>query len=240
MKVQDVMTRRVVSIEPNASVLQAVRLMLQNKISGLPVVDGGGILVGIVTEGDFLRRAETATERRRPNWLEFLVGPGRLANEYVHTHARKVADVMTVEPYTVTETTPLEEVVHLMEKRRIKRLPVVSGKRLVGIVSRANLLHALASLAPTVPEPPATDGVIRERLMAELEHQKWAPVGSLNVIVTNGVVELWGTITDERERQALVVAAQNTPGVKEVSDRLIWVEPTSGVAIGADGEVLAS
>lgn len=240
MKVQDVMTRQVVSIEPNAPVLQAVRLMLQNKISGLPVVDGGGALVGIVTEGDFLRRAETATERRRPNWLEFLVGPGRLANEYVHTHARKVADVMTMEPYTVTETTPLEEVVKLMEKHRIKRLPVVSGKRLVGIVSRANLLHALASLAPTAPEAPATDGVIRERLMAELERQKWAPVGSLNIIVTNGVVELWGTITDERERQALVVAAQNTPGVKNVVDHLVWVEPTSGVAIGADGEVLAS
>ena len=157
MKVRDVMTRKVLSIEPDANVLQAVRSMLQNKISGLPVVNADGHLVGIVTEGDFLRRAETATERRRPGWLEFLVGPGRLADEYVHTHARKIADVMTRDPHTVTEDTSLEDVVQLMEKHRIKRLPVVRGKLLVGIVSRANLLHALASLAPHVPAS-ARDG----------------------------------------------------------------------------------
>jgi CBS domain-containing protein len=239
MKVRDVMTRKVLSIEPDANVLQAVRSMLQNKISGLPVVNADGNLVGIVTEGDFLRRAETATERRRPAWLEFLVGPGRLAEEYVHTHARKIADVMTPDPQTVTEDTSLEDVVHLMEKHRIKRLPVVRGKLLVGIVSRANLLHALASVAPTVPASAATDESIRERLMAEIQHRKWAPTGFINVIVRNGVVELWGTITDERERQALIVAAQNIPGVKTVSDNLVWVEPMSGVVIGAGGEVLA-
>jgi len=239
MKVKDVMTRKVLSIEPDVSVLHAVRSMLQNKISGLPVVDANGTLVGIVTEGDFLRRTETTTERRRPRWLEFLVGPGRLADEYVHTHASKVSAVMTPDPYTVTEDTPLEDVVQLMEKQRIKRLPVVRGKSLVGIVSRANLLHALASLAPNSPAAVPADGVIRERLLAELERQKWAPLGFLNVVVQKGVVELWGSITDERERQALIVAAQNIAGVKDVRDHLIWVEPMSGVVIGAGGEVLA-
>lgn len=239
MQVKDVMTRKVLSIEPDASVLQAVRSMLQNKISGLPVVDASGALVGIVTEGDFLRRTETTTERRRPRWLEFLVGPGRLADEYVHTHAGKVSAVMTTDPFTVTEDTPLEDVVQLMEKHRIKRLPVVRGKLLVGIVSRANLLHALASLAPNAPAAAPADGVIRERLLAELERQKWAPVGFLNIVVQKGVVELWGSITDERERQALIVAAQNIAGVKDVRDHLIWVEPMSGVVIGAGGEVLA-
>ena len=240
MKVQDIMTRKVLSIEPNTPVLQAVRSMLENRISGLPVVNADGNLVGIVTEGDFLRRAETTTERRRPRWLEFFVGPGRLADEYVHTHARKVADVMTPEPYTVTEATPLEDVVQLMEKHGIKRLPVVRGKLLVGIVSRANLLHALASLAPTAPATTTTDRAIRSRLLAEIEHQKWAPAEFLNVTVQNGVVELWGTITDERERQALIVAAQNVPGVKEVRDHLVWVEPVSGIAIGPGGEVVAA
>ena len=239
MKVKDVMTQQVLSIEPNSSVLQAVRLMLQNKISGLPVVNAGGTLVGIVTEGDFLRRAETTTERRRPRWLEFLVGPGRLADEYVHTHARKIADVMTPDPYTVTEDTPLEDVVQLMEKHRIKRLPVVRGGQLVGIVSRANLLHALASLARTTPATAATDETIRKLLLTELEHKVWAPVGFLNVVVQNGTVELWGTITDDRERLALIVAAQNISGVKDVRDHLVWVEPMSGVVIGAGGEVLA-
>ena len=149
MKVKHIMTWPVFSIGPDATVLQAVQLMLRHKISGLPVVDADGKLLGIVTEGDFLRRAETATERRRPNWLNFLVGPGRLADEYVHTHTRNIADVMTPEPYTITEDTSLDEVVKLMEKHRIKRLPVVRNQQLVGIVSRANLLHALASLAPS-------------------------------------------------------------------------------------------
>jgi CBS-domain-containing membrane protein len=239
MKVKDIMTWPVFSIAPESNVLPAVQMMLKQKISGLPVVDADGKLLGIVTEGDFLRRAETATERRRPRWLQFLVGPGRLADEYVHTHTRKIADVMTTEPITVNENTPIEEVVHLMEKHRIKRLPVVRERQLVGIVSRANLLHALASLAPTVPATTASDETIRKNLLAELERQKWAPVGFLNVVVRDGIVQLWGTITDERERQALVVAAQNIPGVKNVQDHLVWVEPMSGVVIGAGGEVLA-
>ena len=123
MQVKDIMTSKVLSVEANTSVFEAIRSMLQHKISGLPVVNADGALVGIVTEGDFLRRAETATERRRPRWLEFLMGPGRLADEYVHTHTRRVADVMTPDPYTVTEGTPLEDVVRIMEKHRIKRLP---------------------------------------------------------------------------------------------------------------------
>ena len=127
-----------------------------------------------------------------------------------------------------------------MEKNRIKRLPVVRGKLLVGIVSRANLLHALASLAPTVPATADDDKNIRSNLLAELEHQKWAPVQFLNIIVSNGVVELWGTITDEREREALIVAAQNIAGVKDVRDHLIWVEAMSGVAIGPGGEIIAA
>jgi CBS domain-containing protein len=240
MNVKHIMTWPVFSIGPDATVLQAVQLMLRHKISGLPVVDADGKLLGIVTEGDFLRRAETATERRRPRWLNFLVGPGRLADEYVQTHTRKIADVMTSEPYTVTEDTSLEEVVTLMEKHRIKRLPVVRKKLLVGIVSRANLLHALASVAPSTSAPAATDEIIHKDLLIELQHEKWAPVGFLNVIVRNGVVGLWGTITDERERQALIVAAQNIPGVKDVQDHLVWVEPMSGVVIGAKGEVVAA
>jgi len=128
MNVKHIMTWPVFSIGPDATVLQAVQMMLRHKISGLPVVDADGKLLGIVTEGDFLRRTETATERHRPNWLNFLVGPGRLADEYVHTHTRKIADVMTPEPYTITEDTSLEEVVQMMEKHRIKRLPPNAGR----------------------------------------------------------------------------------------------------------------
>src|SRR5215475_1877029 len=146
MKAADFMSARVISVTPDASILECVRLMLQHRISGLPVIDAAGSLVGVVTEGDFLRRVEAGTERKRPRWLEFFAGPSRLADEYVQSHGRKVSDVMTPEPITVHEDTPVEEVVRLMESRRIKRLPVMRQDKVVGIVSRANLLHALATV----------------------------------------------------------------------------------------------
>jgi CBS domain-containing protein len=229
MKVKDVMTSPVVSVEPDSPISQAIRIMLQRGISGLPVIDKQGGLVGIVTEGDFLRRAETGTQRRRPRWLEFLIGPGRLADEYTRTHGRKVDEVMTREPVTATEDTLLEDIAKLMEKRQIKRLPVVRGRQVVGIVSRANLLHALASVSREAKPTAQSDETIRALLLAELGKQPWAPVALINPIVRDGIVELWGTITDERERQALVVAAENVPGVKAVRDHLAWVDPTSGM-----------
>jgi CBS domain-containing protein len=231
MNVKEVMTSPVISVPSDGSISQAIELMLQRRISGLPVLDKDGRLVGIVTEGDFLRRAETGTQRKRPRWLEFLIGPGRLADEYTRTHGRKVQDVMTADPVAVTEETPIEEVVQTMEKHAIKRLPVMRGDDLVGIVSRANLLHALAGVARDIKPTTTSDQAIREALLAELARQTWAPAALINVIVKDGVVELWGTITDERERQAVVVAAENVPGVKGVRDHLVWIDATSGLVI---------
>jgi CBS domain-containing protein len=223
------MTWGVVSVEADASVERAARLMLENKISGLPVVDAKGSLVGIVTEGDFLRRREIGTQRRRPRWLEFVIGPGRLATEYVHAAGRMVSEIMTPDPLTVTPDTPLDDVVDLMERRRVKRLPVLENGKLIGIVSRANLLHALASLARDFRAPSGADDVIRDRILAELSKQPWAP--QINVFVRDGVVDLSGVLTDERERQAFVVAAENVPGVKVVHDHMAWIEPYSGLVL---------
>jgi CBS domain-containing protein len=232
MKARDVMTARVISIEPDAPIMRAVRLMLQNRISGLPVVGPKGDLIGMVTEGDFIRRGEIGTQRRRNRWLEFLIGPGKLADEYVHARGRKVEEVMTREPITVTEDTALDEVVRLMERHRIKRLPVVREGALVGIVTRANIMHALVSLAAETKAPAGDDAAIREQILAECSKQSWAPMS--NVVVRNGVVELWGTITDERERAALIVASENVPGVKTVHDHLVWIEPNSGFVIQSE------
>ena len=237
MQALDVMTRDVVSIGPDASIMEAVRLMLQHKISGLPVIDESGRLRGIVTEGDFLRRAETGTQRKRPRWVEFLIGPGRLAAEYVQTSGRKVGEVMTPDVYTVSEDEPLERIVNLMERHRVKRIPIVRDDKVVGIVTRANLLRALATLALAEHPAAADDSAIRERLLAELKRQRWAPVGLMDVVVKDGVVKLSGALTDERERQAIRVAAENIPGVKKVEDHLVWIEPNSGVVIeGPDGQ----
>jgi len=229
MQVKDVMTRSVIAVRANEPIVRAARLMLQNRISGLPVLDAAGELVGIVTEGDFLRRSELGTQRRRPRWLEFIIGPGRLAQEYVSASGKKVEEIMTPDPATVTEDESLEDVVELMERRHIKRLPVTRSGQLVGIISRANLLHALASLArDDAAAPAAGDANIRENILAAIGNQHWAP--HVNVVVKNGVAELWGVITDERERQALIVATENVAGVAQVHDHLVWVEPMSGVA----------
>jgi len=231
MQVREVMTSNVISIGVNDTVLKAARMMLQNRISGLPVVDSAGKLVGIVTEGDFLRRGELGTQRRRPKWLEFIVGPGKLADEYVHAAGRKVEEIMTIDPYTVEENDSLERVVEMMERRRVKRLPVLRAGRMVGIVSRANLLHALASLARDTAAPAGDDSAIRQQILTALATQQWAP--HINVVVKNGVVELWGVITDERERRAIIVASENVAGVKQVHDHLMWIEPMSGMAFAS-------
>jgi CBS domain-containing protein len=225
------MTSTVISVQPNATILQAARQMLQHHISGLPVIDQDGQLVGILSEGDFLRRRETNTERRRSRWLEFLMGPGKLAGEYAHSHGSKVGEVMTVDVHTVTEDTSLEDIVDLMERRRIKRVPVMRGNTVVGMVTRSNLMHAMVSLARAEPRSAKDDTAIRERLLAEMQKESWAPAAMVNVVVRDGVVELWGVIIDERQREALKVAAENIAGVKGVKDHLVWLEPTSGMVI---------
>jgi CBS domain-containing protein len=237
MNAKDVMTGTVISVAPEATVLQAARLMLQHHISGLPVIDKTGRLVGILSEGDFLRRQETRTERRRSRWLEFIMGPGRIASEYTHSHGSKVSEVMTENVQTVSENTSLEDVVRLMEKHRIKRVPVLRGDAVVGIITRSNIMHAMVSLARSAPPAAKDDASIRQRLLDEIRKEQWAPSATTNVVVHDGVVELWGVIVDERQREALKVAAENIPGVKAVKDHMVWIEPNTGVVLEPQQEV---
>jgi CBS domain-containing protein len=189
MRAHQVMTRPVITVTPETTIVDAANLMLQRHVSGLPVVDGGGKLVGVVSEGDFIRRSEIGTGRRRGRWLRFILGPGKSASDFVHEHGHKVGEVMTKSPLTITEDTALQEIVALMEKNNVKRLPVVRGDEMVGIVSRANLLQAVASLARQVPDPTADDDHIRNRVIDALEKNDWCPFG-LSVIVRDGIVHL--------------------------------------------------
>jgi CBS domain-containing protein len=237
VNVADVMTQPAITVTPETMIAEAARLLLQHRISGLPVVDPGGAVVGVVTEGDLLRRIETGTERRHARWLEFLIAPGRLAEEYAHANARKVGEVMSTDVVSVAPQEPLAEVVRLMERHHIKRLPVIEKGRLLGIVSRANLVRALLN---NLSEPAAGtaaegDAEIRERILAEIAKQPWGPRASVDVKVEAGIVELYGSITDERARGALQVLAENAPGAKAVRDHLVWVEPMSGLVIPAVG-----
>ena len=230
MKASDLMTRDVITVGRKASVANAIRLMLDNNVSGLPVLDDGK-MIGILTEGDLLRRSETGTERHRPRWLEILMGPRRMAGEYVRSHGRKVEEIMTTDLVSVAGDTPLDEVVGLMERRRIKRVPVIEGEVLVGVVSRLDLLRALLCAIEAQHTEHRGDDDIREQIVAELAKAAWVPRDGLSISVKDGVVDLNGVILDEKEREALRVVAENVPGVRSVEDHLVWIEPVSGTVI---------
>jgi len=232
MKVGDVMTSQVRTVFTTDPVSLAMRMMLEGGFSGVPVIDERGRLAGMLTEGDLLRRAELGTEQRHPHWLEFVLGPGRLAKEYVDVHARRVEQLMTADVASVSESTPLAEAVDLMEKRHVKRLPVLREGKLVGILSRSDLMRAFLmatqsnSVACTAPD----DG-IRQCIEREMARQPWNPHATVRILVHQGVVDLDGVIISDNMREALCVLAENVPGVVNVNDRLTTIEPTTGYIV---------
>lgn len=239
MRAHQIMTKDCIAVTPHTTIEEAAKIMLKTHISGLPVMDDAGNLVGIVSESDFLRRNEIGTGRKRPTWLQFLLGPAKAASEFVQERGRKVEDVMTQDPITVSEETPLDELVRLMEKNDIKRLPVMSAKILKGIVTRSNLLQAVASMAHEIPDPTADDDHIRDRIIRAVNKTDWRPIG-LEVTVRNGIVHLHGIITTDGARQATIVAAENTAGVKKVHDHLRFVDTWSGFYVESSEDLKAA
>jgi CBS domain-containing protein len=225
MKAADVMVSNVITVSPEASVQDVADILLTNRISAVPVVASNGALIGIISEGDLIRRVETGTERRRSWWLELLTGSAPLAADYVKSHGRTVADVMTRAVITAKPDTPLRDIAALLEKKRIKRVPIVRNRKVVGIVSRANLVQALASRRQAnEPGPAVNDTTIREEVMARLDAESWTRFTPVNVIVNDGNVDLWGVVDSETAKTAVRVAAEVTPGVRAVNDHLV-VQP---------------
>jgi CBS domain-containing protein len=229
MNVATLMSTNIVSVLPSTTLADAVRIMLAQRVSGLPVLEGDGRLVGMITEGDLLRRTELESEGKQPSWLKAFLTPSRVAADYVATHGRHVSEVMTPNPIHVTPATDLAEVARLMLHKHVKRLPVVEAGRMVGIVSRSDVLRALARKLVDMPEE-RTDEEIGAYIKNELAHAKWAPKSSIKVQVREKIVNLEGTIFSDEERQAVIVIAENAPGVKEVQDHLIFVDPGSGIS----------
>jgi CBS domain-containing protein len=227
MHAADIMTPDVISAGPETPIDELIRLMLDHRISALPIVAQGQI-VGIVSEGDLLRRAETDTAPPRSRWLELVTSDSRLAADYTRTHGRKAAEVMTRDVVTVADTTPIADVAQLLEAKHIKRVPVTRDGKLVGIVSRRNLLQALATSLKATPVA-RSDRMIRDAFYAELRRQSWSVgPGWINAVVSEGVVHLWGIAPDEQRRQALVVVAENIAGVRAVEDHMerpVTVDP---------------
>ncbi len=222
MNASDIMTPRVITVAPDTLISDVISLMLTNRISALPVVQDGR-LVGIVSEGDLIRRAETESEPKRSRWLELATSVTTLAADYTRSRGRRAGEVMTENVIAVTPDTPIGEIAAVLEKHHIKRVPVLDGGKLVGIVSRANLLQALATRIQPPEADRADDRKIRAALFAELDKQKWAAMpNDANIVIENGVVHLWGLIQSEEERKAMIVAAENIPGVTKVEDHMSY------------------
>jgi CBS domain-containing protein len=204
MKAADVMESHVVSVRPDTTVCDVARELVARKISAVPVLEDGGNLVGIVSEGDLIRRVEAGTERHRSWWLELLTSDEKLATDYVKSHARYAGEVMTREVVTVQEQTPLSDVAKLFERHNIKRVPVVRDGKVIGIVGRADLLHVLADL-----------------LLRQLKAEHWFSSAQVEISVRNGVVKIEGIVMSHEQRRAIEVAAENVPGVKAVDDKSV-------------------
>jgi CBS-domain-containing membrane protein len=221
MKARDVMVSPVITAKPNASVKEVAQILLKNQVSAVPVVDDAYKLVGIVSEGDLMRRADLGTERHRSWWLAALFAEEEtLAAEYVKAHGQKVADVMSKRVVTAGPDAALNEIAGLLEKHSIKRVPIVENGALVGIVSRANLIQALAADRKGL-DIPVPDTKLRDKLLSHLKAQPWAHTSLLNVTVNDGIVDLWGITRSEAEKKALRVAAETTPGVRAVNDNVV-------------------
>ena len=227
MRAMDVMTTNVITVVPDTSVQALATLLSERGISGVPVVDKDGRLVGIVSEGDLLHRAETGTERRtqrrRSRWLDTFAADQEAARDYVKAHGRSVQEIMTREVISVSDTTELADIATLLETKRIRRVPVVRDGKLVGIVSRANLVRALAMMKnqPTI-NADNDDRTIRQKLLTELQGHEWVHMWGADIIVRDRVVHLW--FSDDRsedERQAVRVAAENIPGVRQVQEHIV-------------------
>lgn len=217
MLARDIMVAPVITVQPSASVQSVAELFVARGISGAPVVDAQGKLVGMISESDLLHRVETGSERRRSRWLTFLTDDSTLAEDYVRARASKVKDVMTRNVITASPATPVHEIATLLESKRIKRVPIVENNEIVGLVSRANLVQALAGARKTL-EIPLSDSQIRKQLLDHLAQQPWAAGMTLNVTVEGGVVSLWGMVPSTPQRTAIRIAAESITGVTAVND----------------------
>ncbi len=221
MRAIDVMVSDVVTVRPDTDVAEAIKLLAEDDVSALPVVAARATRSEFLSEADLLHSAEIGTEKHRPWWLEAVTGASTLAEEFAKSHGKKVGEIMTSGAISVSEDTPLSEIAALFERKRIKRVPVVKNGKLAGIVSRSNLILALATVVGRMDQHDETDRQIRLEPMSRLREQSWTGFGSRNVTVTGGVVHLWGLVGSEAERKGLCALAEDVPGVSRVSDEMI-------------------
>lgn len=221
MKARDVMVRDVVTAHSGMMVGEAIKLLAQHDVSALPVVDDDGVVIGVISEADLIRHQAADPTRHRPWWLEAMTPASTLAEEFAQSHGRRVDELMSTRVISAEEDTPIAEIAALLEKHRIKRVPIIQDGKLVGIVSRSNLIQAMATAHGKTHAPTDSDRSIRLDLLSRLGEQDWTDFGSRNVIVSGGVVHYWGLVGSPEERKALFALAEEIPGVVRISDEMI-------------------
>lgn len=217
------MTTPVIAVGRDASVQDIAEVLLEGRISAVPVIEPDGQVCGIVSEGDLINRSDAGTRHRRSWWLELIKASEDRAREFLRTHGGRAEDVMTEDVVSITEDTPLPEIAATLEKHHVKRVPVVRQGKLVGIVSRANLLHGFAFSAPTWPMQ-QSDRAMRDQLRNKLD-EAGLPMHQVNITVSNGGVRLWGWVDSDTQRRAARAAVESTPGVERFEDNLVVSTP---------------
>jgi len=225
MNAADIMTTSVITVRADTGVREIAELLLANRISAVPVIDDEQKVLGIVSEGDLMRRLESDSEKRHSWWIENFFSESHDAEHYIKAHGRTASDVMTRSVVTISADMPLKEIAAILERNHIKRVPVTDNNQLVGIVSRANLLHGLTAGQISEQTGSTDDRSIREGLMHELSEEVGLVTGRINVTVHDGMVQLWGIVYSEKEKQAAELAATNMPGVRSVENFLGTIPP---------------
>jgi len=221
MFAKDIMTLNVITVGPDMPISDVAKLLIERRISAVPVIDNDNSLIGIVSEGDLVHRIRGDHELPRSWWLSLIGDPNDEPQEYIRSHGKTAKDVMTKDVVAISEFTSIAEIAETLETKKIKRVPVVDDGKLVGIVSRANIIQALvAQKDASMPKTIASDQDIRETLMKEFNNHTWASNATLNIVVNDGVVRYWGFVESETAKDALTLAAENVPGVKAVESNL--------------------
>lgn len=221
MFAKDIMTTQVVSVDPDKPISEIAKLLIERRISAVPVVDKDNKLLGMVSEGDLVHRVRGDHELPRSWWLSLVGDPNDVPQEYIRSHGKAAKDVMTKDVVTATEQDSISEISELLETKKIKRVPIIKNDELVGIVSRANIIQALvAQDEKNMPKVVTSDQEIREILLKELGNHAWVSNATFNVVVGDGIVRYWGFVVSEDARKALLLAANNVPGVKGIEDNL--------------------
>jgi CBS domain-containing protein len=228
MRVAELMTIDPITVRGETSLADVASLMDKHHINGLPVIDNENALVGIITQGDLLRRPELGTDRQHVSWFTDFFLRSRVEDDFVHTHGRHVSEVMTPKPDVVSPDSALSEVAELMTRKHFRCLPVVRNAVLVGVISRSDLVRSLAAKLTGATE--ASDDNIRRNILSSLEREQWAPQTGIHIEVEAGIVNLEGVVFSDSERRAVIVIAENAPGVKHVNDHLVYVDAGSGMA----------